>query len=342
MDPETLAVGAEALPYFRTDEFSEKMVAMRDRIQRVCRASASSRLAVITGSGTAAMEAAVASMFGGDDRVLVINGGGFGERFSELCRCHSIPYNELILAHDEELDAAHFEGVDGRQYTGLLVNVHETSTGQLYDMSLISGFCREYGLTLVVDAISSLLADDYRMDEWGVDATIFSSHKALAVSPGLSFVLVNEETWHSRIAGKRRAGVFYLDLRDHIMNMERGQTPFTPSVGVVLQVEEKLARVEARGVSYFLHKTRCLAEGFREDIKKRTNLVVPGFRISNALTPLFFPDGGAEKCFSRLRDDHGLIVTPSGGENKDKMIRVGHMGNLTQDDHDTLVSALAV
>ena len=126
-----------------------------------------------------------------DDRVLVIDGGSFGHRFVELCRLHQIPCEVLELKFGDALTAERLQAYDGKGFTALLVNIHETSTGQLYDGKMLSEFCRKNNMYFIVDAISSFLADPISVREWGIDVLILSSQKGLALPPGLSAIVLS-------------------------------------------------------------------------------------------------------------------------------------------------------
>ena len=150
------AIGAEQVPYFRTPEFSAVMLENEKLMKKFAKAGDDARVVFITGSGTAAMEATVMNVFGKTDKVLVVNGGSFGQRFVELCQIHEIPYEEIKLEKGKALKKEQLDMYDGKDFTGFLVNVHETSTGVHYDIEMISEFCKKNGIFLVVDAISSL------------------------------------------------------------------------------------------------------------------------------------------------------------------------------------------
>lgn len=130
MYPETLEMSGKQLPYFRTSEFSEIMLENEVLLKESIHAPKESKVIFLTASGTAAMEAAVINCFTSDDRLLVIQGGSFGRRFSEICRIHKIPFDELILSFGEVLTKEKLEPYNKKGYSGLLVNLHETSTGQ--------------------------------------------------------------------------------------------------------------------------------------------------------------------------------------------------------------------
>ena len=138
---EVLALGAQSAPYFRTPEFSEVMLENERLMKKFAGAPDGSRAVFITGSGTASMEAAVINLLSAEDRVLVVNGGGFGERFNELCELHNIPHTSIMLKPGCTLKPEDLASYENAGYTAFLVNIHETSTGVLYDIELIKDFC---------------------------------------------------------------------------------------------------------------------------------------------------------------------------------------------------------
>ena len=151
------------------------------------------------------------NVFTKDDRLLVVAGGSFGHRFCEICEVYGIPHTAIELRQGHALTPADLAPYAGQGYTGFLVNMHETSTGVLYDMDMISAFCRENGLVLVVDAISAFLADDVSMKRWGADVAFTGSQKALAVPPGISMMVLSSRAVE-RIYANRPA-CYYLDLK---------------------------------------------------------------------------------------------------------------------------------
>lgn len=332
------AIGAENVPYFRTPEFSAVMLENEALMQKFAKAPAGARTVFITGSGTASMEAAVMNVFTPSDKVLLINGGSFGQRFHELCEIHQIPFEEITLATGKALTAEHLAPFENQGFTGFLVNIHETSTGVRYNPTLIADFCRRNGLFLVVDAISSFLADEFDMAAWGVDVMITGSQKALACPPGISVMVLSPKAVE-RIEGNS-VRCLYFDLKSALKNGERGQTPFTPAVGTLLQIHARLKSIEAMGgVEAETVKIACLAEEFRSQISDLP-LDICSESMSNAVTPLMTRNCSAHEIFTVLKDEYGIWVCPNGGEYKDKIFRVGHIGELTRQDYQVLVDAL--
>ena len=218
-DEKIRAIGAEQVPYFRTPEFSAVMLENEKLMKQFAKAGDDARVVFITGSGTAAMEATVMNVFDKKDKVLVVNGGSFGQRFVELCQIHEIPYEEIKLEKGKALKKEQLDMYDGKDFTGFLVNVNETSTGVHYDIEMISEFCKKNGIFLVVDAISSFLADDFDMNKLGVQVMITGSQKALACPPGISLIVLSKRA--QKRVEKHPMKCMYLSLKEALKNGEQ-------------------------------------------------------------------------------------------------------------------------
>lgn len=332
-------IGAENCPYFRTPEFSAIMLENEALMKEFADAPEGSRAVFMTCSGTGSMEATVMNVLNKQDKALVINGGSFGDRFVELLKLHEIPHAEIRLDFGKALTAAHLASFDGKGYTALVVNIHETSTGVRYDLPLLSEFCKCNKMLLFVDAISSFLADEFDMAKYGVDVMITGSQKALACPPGISIIVLSPAALQRVEANKSVS--MYLDLKDALKNQERGQTPYTPAVGTLLQINQRLREIKAAGGrASETKKIAALADDFRSKIKDLPVEIVSE-SMSNAVTPLHPTNGvSAYDIFTKLKDEYGIWICPNGGELKDKIFRVGHIGALTTEDNDKLVVAL--
>ena len=261
-----LKIGAEQVPYFRTNEFSKIMFENEKLVKKIVNADEHSKVVFITGSGTASMEATVMNTLTSNDKALIVDGGSFGKRFVSLCELHEIPYDEIKLDLGQPLKKEDLEVYDGKGYTTFLVNLHETSTGVLYDLNLISEFCKKNNLFLIVDAISSFLADEIDMKKNNIDVLITGSQKALACPPGISIIVLSKNAL-VRIE-KSKTKCMYLDLKEALKNAERGQTPFTPAVSILLQINKRLRTIDENGgAKTEIDRVRNLANYFRNKIK---------------------------------------------------------------------------
>lgn len=344
IEDEVLRIGAEQIPYFRTPEFSRIMLENEIMLLDLLDAPSDTRAVFLTGSGTSAMEAAVVNLFTQNDHLLVVNGGSFGERFAEICRIHKIPHTEINLPFATPLTAEILSHYENSRFTGMLVNIHETSTGILYDRNLIATFCHKNGIKLVVDIISSFLADEFSMKEIGATALVMGSQKAIALPPGISMVALSSEA--VKIIGENFSDnnirTLYLNLQLALKNGERGQTPFTPAVGILLQMHKRLCMIKKTGLKNIIFKTKALADDFRKRIASLP-LDIASPSLSNAITPLATrsKNVSAYKIFEILKNEYNIFVCPNGGILKDRIFRVGHIGDLSIEDNSTLLAALA-
>lgn len=331
------AVGAEQVPYFRTPEFSQVMFENENLVKKFAKAGENSRVVFITGSGTASMEATVMNVFSPNDKVIVINGGSFGHRFVQLCQIHDIPYAEINPEFGHDITSEMLEPFDCKGYTGFLVNLDETSTGVLYNIQLISDFCKRNGIFLVVDSISSFLCDEFNMKQLDVQVMITGSQKALACPPGISLIVLSGKAVER--VNTNNVKSMYFDLKDALKNGERGQTPFTPAVGILRQINARLKQIERQGgVESENHRIQTIANDFRKKIKGLPFEIVSN-SLPNAVTPLHPLTASAYNIFTVLKDEYNIWVCPNGGDLKDKVFRVGHIGALTEKDNDTLITA---
>ena len=336
MYPETLRIEGEQLPYFRTPEFSAVMKEIETWFLETVNASAGARFIGLTTSGTGAMDAAVSNVLTRDDKVLVINGGSFGERFSEICSFYGIPHADYKIPFLHAFDKEEFEKYSGRGFTALLVNACDTSTGQLYDLDYLADFCARNGMILIVDAVSAYLCDPIDMEHQKIDVLLTASQKALALSPGTSLLALSERAVDRLGRGPR---AYYLDLGPYLKDQLRGQPPFTSSVGTMLALHQRLESIREQGIGNVTEEHRRRAAHFRK-LVAGLPLEIPQIPLSNSGTPILFPRENATAVYEALRSKYGIVLTPSGGAIKDKQLRVGHMGNLALEDLDVLAEKL--
>lgn len=335
---EILEIGSEQVPYFRTPEFSKIMLENEELIKKLAKAPKDAKAVFLTGSGTSAMEATVMNVLSKEDKALIINGGSFGARFVKLCQLHGVAYEELKLTTGHGFTSKDLEKYQDFGFTCALVNYHETSTGELYDINLLSKFCKQNNMLLIVDCISAFLADEFDMEKLNADVMITGSQKALACPPGISIIVLSDRAVKRVYNNESKS--MYLDLKSALENAKRGQTPFTPAVSILRQINKRLHLIEANGgISKSINSTKELASYFREAIKDLPLEIVPD-NCSNAVTALHPLKNNAYEIFTILKDNYHIWVCPNGGDLKDKIFRVGHIGALTKEDYDKLLSAL--
>ncbi|WIW70391.1 pyridoxal-phosphate-dependent aminotransferase family protein [Anaerosinus gibii] len=334
----TLNIGANLIPYFRTNEFSNIMLEIDEMLKNIIGTDTSSESIYLTASGTAAMEATVMNCLDRSDKALVISGGSFGKRFEQICEIHSISYDALRLGVDEEFRSESLKPYEAKGYTAMLVNLHETSTGQLYDIKVLSSFCKRNNMYLIVDAISTFLCDTYNMDKFGIDVSIISSQKGLCLPPGISIVVLNQKIISEKVNSINPRSL-YFDFKDYMNNLRRGQTPFTPAVGLFLQLQDMLKHITDIGIENRLLEVKNRCEHFRNNIKNMP-ITLPNYPLSNAITPILFKQDIAMKIFEELKDKQQIFVNPTGGELEDRSLRISHVGDLSLADNTILLNEI--
>ena len=330
------ALGGRPLPYNRTDAFSAFTHEILRDLKYVFQTEGS--VALLTGSGTAAMEASVLNFLHPEDKVLVINGGTFGQRWCDLCGIHSISFDEYTLPAGEDIDLTHLSDLCAdHQYTALVINAHETSTGQLYDIQAIGKIARAHGALFMVDAISTICADPFFMDDWQVDVAVLSSQKALALPPGLAFVAMNQRGL-ARLA-ERTPQSLYFNLKDYLANQERGQLPYTPAIGLMLQLHQRLLDIQEQTLPALVAQHKERAASFRLGLEGIAFDIFPA-RSSNAMTALSCEGIDAFRVVEELRRRYNIVVAPNAGPLKSHIFRIAHMGAQEDADQTSLTKAL--
>ena len=325
--------------YFRTDEFSQIVKNSLLGLSNLLGNKTPNSLIYFATSGTAMMEATVENCVGESDKVLVINGGAFGKRFCELLEYHHKKFDSIKLEWNETLTQKHFKPFENSGYTMLFVNLHETHTGQLYDIKMLSDFCKRNNMMLVVDAISTFLADEYDMEKYGIDLTIISSQKGLCLSPGMSFVSFSRRML-DKLETMSLPASKYFDFKDYLKNITRGQTPYTPPVLVMYELQDMLALIEKEGgLKARLNSVKEKAMYFRKKALE-LGLIIPDYPLSYALTPLYFEDVDAYEVFQVLKNKYRIFVNPCGGDLAKNLLRVAHIGNTTIADIDDLLKKI--
>ncbi|MBF0339622.1 MAG: alanine--glyoxylate aminotransferase family protein [Magnetococcales bacterium] len=334
MAPDILQLGSLQTPYFRNAAFSELVLECEAWLLELAHAPVGSRVVFLTAAGTAAMEAAVMNLLSPERAVGVVNGGTFGQRFVDICQLHRVPVQPVVVDRDPLTDGRALAGLD--RVEALLLNAHETSVGHLYDLNATGRYCQHNDCLHVVDGISMFVTDPVDMQAQRIDALMVSSHKGLALPPGLAMVLLAPRALE-RI---HPSGSCYLDFATYLKDGERGQTPFTPAVSIFLQLHERLRQLKAVGLPAVWARTRAVAEHFRRGVASLP-LTPYATHMPNAMTALEVTDGrSAVRVVQELETQHHCVVAPNGGTLRERVFRVAHMGATDINDMDRLLAAL--
>ena len=333
IDHSIMAIGSQPFIYMRTTEFSE-INKESERILLDLIHCSKGRTIIYTGSGTGAMSAVVENYCTTKKKAFVIDGGSFGHRWSQLCKYYGVPVFDYAVPFAKDINYSELEAVVSEVKPDvLLCQHHETSSGQLFDLREISRICHANQVSLVVDAISSFLAEELNMDQLGIDICITSTQKGLNIPPGLSILFFNE-----RLCGYpfNHKG-YYWDFEENFSNLKRGQTPFSPATILYLQLHARLKQLEAEGGEHKnIESVRHRALYFR-NLCKQYGWDVPAENPSVAVTGFQTSDSEKRNVFNKLIADYETYIMPNSVPG---FYRVSHMGLQTDEDLDILAKRI--
>lgn len=330
IDDSIMSIGAKPFIYMRTNMFSEINKESEEILLNLIHCTGG-RSIIYTGSGTGAMSAVVENYCTTKRKAFVVNGGSFGHRWLSLCEYYGtqaydykVPFAKDIDYDDLEVKVA-FERPDV-----FLCQHHETSTGQLFDIKRISEICHKYSVSLVVDVISSFLAENVSMDDLDIDICITSSQKGLNIPPGLSILFFNKKLNNYKFNHKG----YYWDFDDNFLNLQRGQTPFSPATILFLQLNARLRQLQADGGEQNnIDAVRHRATVFRA-LCSEYGWNIPAENPSFAITGFLTSDDGQRRVFNGLIEKYNTYIMPGSVPG---FYRVSHMG-LQTDSELTLLA----
>jgi aspartate aminotransferase-like enzyme len=293
--------------------------------------------AVLTGSGTAGLEAVVSGLVRPDDRVLVISNGHFGDRMEKIVQrfATAVPlrgtWGEPV--GPEALQAA----LETGPFRAVTLVYNETSVGFTNPVEEIGPLVRRHGALFLVDAISALPGLEPPTDRAGADAVVVGAQKGLAAPAGLSLVHLSERAY-----GELAPRTFYNDLKEHLKSLEKDDTPFTPAVPLFLALKEALLLLKEETPARRRARNHQQAEALRAAVAALGLKLYPNpAYASDTVTAIRYPPGVEDSAFrAGLRERHNVIVSGGQGLAKGATFRIGHMGMVQ--DRDLLAGVAAV
>ncbi|MCK4300032.1 MAG: alanine--glyoxylate aminotransferase family protein, partial [Planctomycetes bacterium] len=325
---EALLRQAQPVYHHRTPRFRKLLAEVLDLLNYVYRTE--NDTLVFVSAGTGGMEAAVANLLAPQDTALVVEGGKFGERWTELAKAYGCGVVEIEVQWGkslavEQAEAALDEHPDAR---ALYITQSETSTGALTDVEAIARLTRRRPTLLAVDAITGIGVHPFKMDEWGVDIAVSGSQKGCMTPPGLAFIAVSPRAWPAVEAC--RSPRYYLDLRAMKKNWEKTTTPFTAAVSLIRGLHKGLEMILAEGLEAVHARHARMADAARAAVAA-IGLKLVAENPANGVTAVWGPEGlDTGELINLMRDKYG--VTMAGGQDKLKgrAFRIGHMGYVSE------------
>jgi len=330
---------AQPIVHHRTPHFSALFEEVRTGLQNLFQTR--NEVLILACSGTGGMEAAVANCFAAGDRVVVVNGGKFGERWLKICGSFGVETIEIAVDWGRAVEVEQVERSlrDHPEVRGVLVQATETSTTAVHPVERLAALTRNRDVLLVVDGITGVGVYDLPMDRWGIDVLISASQKALMLPPGLAFIALSSRAW-ARVEQtcQRR---FYFDLLRERESQARATTAYTPAISLVSGLRESLAMIEEEGLEAAFARHEQLARATRAAVQELGLRLLAPDNPSPAATGMYVPENlDGVRLLGHLRDT--MQVTFGGGQGrlKGRVVRIGHLGYAGTMDTIAAVGAL--
>ena len=299
---------------------------------------------VITGSGTAAMEAGIINTLSAGDRVLCGNNGKFGERWVKVAQAYGLQVEEITAPWGQPLDPDAFRTAleaDGEKAIKAVILTHsETSTGVINDLQTIARHATAHGTALTIaDCVTSLGATDVPMEAWGIDVIGSGSQKGYMMPPGLSFVAMSERAW----AAYDRSNLpkFYLDLGKYRKAAKGDSNPFTPAINLYFALEAALTMMEKDGLEAIFARH---ARHQRATTAAMKAIGLPLYAAEGHGSPAITavaPDGlDAEALRKEVKNRFDILLAGGQDHLKGHVFRIGHLGFVC--DRDILAAVAAI
>jgi aspartate aminotransferase-like enzyme len=329
---------SETMIHHRTPQFNKVFEESRQGLKTLF--GTRGDVLMLASSGTGAMEAAVSNLFSPGDKVLVINGGKFGERWLNIANAFGLDPVEVKVEWGK---AVKVEEV-ARQLKvhpdlqGVMIQASETSTTVLHPVKEIAQLTKN-GPLFVVDGVTAVGVLSVPADEWGIDALVTGSQKALMLPPGLGFIALSERAW--RKTKNAKLPRFYFDLNLERKNQAKGSGAFTPAVSLIFGLRASLNMMAREGFERVYARHARMARATRAAATAMGLKLLAPDSPSPAATGIFLPKGlDADKVLDYLRDQMGVILAEGQDQLRGKAIRIAHVGYMGAFDVITAIAAL--
>ena len=335
--PRVLQAMAQPIIHHRTPEYEALFAEVRANLKALfqCR----NEVLMFAASGTGAMEAAVVNTLSPGDRVLVVRGGKFGERWAEICQAHGLQVTSVDVPYGKSVDPAALAGTlkAEPEIRAVFATQSETSTGAVHDIQALAALLKEGQAILVVDAITSLGVMDLPAEAWGVDVVVAGSQKALMLPPGLAFAAVSDRAW-ARVQ-QARFPRFYFDFAAERKATQGNQSAFTPAVSLVVGLRESLRMILEEGLPNVFARHARLARATRVGVQA-LGLTLFAEHPGPACTSVVAPEGVGGGAIVKGLARRGITIAGGQGSMKGKIFRISHMGYVADFDILTALCGL--
>jgi aspartate aminotransferase-like enzyme len=330
--PEVLLAMSGPIIHHRTPEFSSVLDQARERMRPLY--GTKSEVILLSSTGTGAMEAAVINLLQPGEHAIFVNGGKFGERWGKLLATFGMIGHEVRVewgraAHPEQIEDAFKAYPESR---ALLVQASETSTCAVHPIAPLGEVARRHDAMLIVDGITSVGVFEQKMDEWGVDAFVTGSQKALMLPPGLGMVALSKRAID--VAKTNKTPRFYFDLLKELKaQRDAHTTAWTAAVSLIFGLNKSLEVIHEEGLPNVYARHALMAEATRDAAAALGLKLLSPDNPAPGVTGILIPEGlDGGKLVKYMRDNLGVSIQGGQDQMKGRLARIGHMGHLSPFD----------
>lgn len=284
---------------------------------------------ILSGEGILGLEAACASLTEDGDRVLVIDNGLFGEGFADFVKMYGGEPVFFKGNRDEDINIADLEAFlekDNNFKYATVVHC-DTPSGVLNDISKICPLLKNYGILTVVDTVAAMIAVELKVDAWKIDIALGGSQKALSAPAGLTMLSISEDAFKAMENRKKPIASYYCNLLIWKDYYENKWFPYTMPISDIMGLRVAIDNVLAEGVEEVIARHTIIAEATRCAIEEAGLKLHIKKGYSNTVTVLDVPENvDCEELLSYIKEKHNVLLASSFGYLKNKVIRLGHMG----------------
>lgn len=337
---EVLVEMAKPIIHHRTAEFESIVEEVREGLKYIYQTK--QEVFILASSGTGAMEAAVANTLSRNDKVLIINGGKFGERWGKISKAFGLEVEEIAVEWGTAVDPGLIKDAldKDKSIKAVLVQASETSTGVKHPTDEIAKITGERDdVLLIVDGITAVGVFPLDFDKLGIDVLVGGSQKAFMLPPGLAFIALSDKAW--KFNESSDLPKFYFDLKSYQKSAANNTTPWTPAVTLIIGLAEVLRRFRDEGLENIHKRHGNLSRASREALTAMDIELFAKDAPSTALTVGIAPEEiGAANIIKGLRDNFGMTIAGGQDQAKGKIFRFSHIGDIESTDTIAIISAL--
>jgi len=290
----------------------------------------------IPGTGTLAMETALVNSLKSGDRLLVISHGFFGDRFAEIAQNYGFEVEVLASEWGKVVEVERIaQKLKEKRFSAITLTHVDTSTGVCAPVKEVSEVVKKFPETLfIVDGVCATGGIEERMDDWGIDILFAGNQKAIGVPPGLANLLFSEKALERRNdLGKISA--YYMDINRWLPIMrEPGSGYFaTHAVNMVNALHQGLKIILKEGLEERFRRHKRFALAFQTGLEELGFSILPSKEHrANTVSTVVYPSGIEDVSFRERLFQNGVLVSAGKGELAGKIFRLGHMGNITENE----------